>query len=66
MYSKYGSYRLMTMVLFFSGITGLILYKRKSVLKSVKGSILEEEVKRMLNRNERVLSILKEKNKKEL
>jgi hypothetical protein len=40
MYSKYGSYRLMTMVLFVSGITGLVLYKRKSVLKSVKGSIL--------------------------
>lgn len=51
MYSKYGAYRIFTMVLFFSALTGIILYKKKSVLKSVKGSILEEEVKRMLGKN---------------
>ena len=66
MYSKYGSYRLFTMVLFFAGITGVILYKRKSVLKSIKGSILEEEIKRMINRNDRIQAILREKNKKEV
>jgi hypothetical protein len=66
MYSKYGSYRLFTMILFFSAITGLIMYKRKSVLKSIKGSILEEEIKRMINRNDQIQSILREKNKKEL
>ena len=66
MYSKYGSYRMMSMVLFFAAITGVILYKRKSVLKSVKGSILEEEIKRMLNRDDRILSLLREKKRKEL
>jgi hypothetical protein len=66
MYSRYGAYRIFTMVIFFSALTGVILYKRKSVLKSVKGSILEEEVKRMLGRNDRIAALLKEKNKKEL
>lgn len=56
----------MSMVLFLAAFTGVILYKRKSALNSVKGSILEEEVKRMLNRNDHVLTILKAKNKKEL
>ena len=54
------------MILFFSAITGLIMYKRKSVLKSIKGSILEEEIKRMINRTDQIQSILREKNKKEL
>jgi len=40
MYSKYGSYRIMSIVLFVSGIWGLIMYRQKNVLKTVKGSIL--------------------------
>jgi hypothetical protein len=66
MYSKYSTYRFFTMILFFSAITGIVLYKRRTVLTSIKGSILEEEVKRMLQRNDHVIQILKSKNKKDL
>lgn len=66
MYTRYNAYRMFTMVFFFAALTGFILYKRKTVLKSIKGSILEEEVKQLLHRNGNVLRMLKEKNKKEL
>ena len=40
MYTKYGSYRIISMVLFAAGFWGLIMYKKKNVLRSFKGSIL--------------------------
>lgn len=55
MYSKYGSYRLMSVVLFVAGLWGVIMYKQKNVLKSVKGSILEHEVKTQVGRNNLVM-----------
>lgn len=54
------------MVIFLGALSGLVMYKQKNVLKSVKGSILEDEVKRLLGKNEAVIQILKNKNKKEL
>jgi hypothetical protein len=40
MYTKYSSYRIVAVVLFVSAIWGLIMYRQKNVLKTVKGSIL--------------------------
>jgi hypothetical protein len=63
MYSKYGSYRIMSIVLFVSGIWGLIMYRQRNVLKTVKGSILEHEVKTKVGRNNLVVQVLRNKNK---
>ena len=40
MYSKYGSYRMKSVVLLLADIWGLIIYRQKNVMKSVKGSIM--------------------------
>lgn len=66
MYTKYGSYRIMSVVLFVSGIWGLIMYRQKNVLKTVKGSILEHEVKTKVSRNSYVMQVLRNKNKSTL
>ena len=42
MYSKYGSIRMFSGVVFIGLIAGLVMYKQKNALKHVKGSILEE------------------------
>ena len=59
MYSKYGSYRMLSFILFFAAIGGLVVYKKKTVIKSIKGSILEDEIKNMVRKNENVMKILK-------
>jgi hypothetical protein len=65
MYSKYGSYRILSLLLFFSALGALVLYKKKTLMKSIKGSILEDEVKRMVSRNENVVNLLRNKQKRE-
>ena len=53
----------MSIVLFVSGIWGLIMYRQRNVLKTVKGSILEHEVKTKVGRNNLVVQVLRNKNK---
>jgi len=65
MYSKYGSYRMFSLVLFMSAVGGFVIYKKKTIMKSIKGSILEDEVKRLVGKNETIINILKEKHKRE-
>lgn len=66
MYSKYSSIRMFSIVIFMGVIAGVVMYKQKNVLQTIKGSILEQEVKSLLSRDGRVNDILRQKHKKEL
>ncbi len=40
MYSKYSSIRMFSALLFMGIIAGVVMYKQKNTLRSIKGSIL--------------------------
>ena len=61
MYSKYGSVRMFSMVLFVGIIAGVVMYKQKNMLKSMKGSLLEEEVKMKVANNKKMSALLSSK-----
>ena len=63
MYSSYGSYRLFAFLFFFATIVGLVLYKRRTALRSIKGSVLEAQIKNLLAQNPRMNDILRQRNK---
>ena len=66
MYSKYSSYRFFSILFFSAGILGIYLYKKTTSLSSIKGSILEEEVKNLLNKNSHIVNLLGSRGKREL
>jgi hypothetical protein len=66
MYSKYGSIRIFSALLFMGLIAGVVMYKQKHMLKSIKGSILESEVKHIVSRNPKINSLLKSRGKGDL
>ena len=61
MYSKYSSIRMLSIMIFMGLIAGAVIYKRKTTLQSVTGSILEEEVKRLAQKNLQVSELLNRK-----
>ena len=64
MYSKYSSIRMFSAVIFVGLIAGVVMYKQKNMLRNIKGSILEMEVKSLLTNNKQMQTIMKQKNKK--
>jgi len=65
MYSKYGNYRMISIILFGGLVASAVLYKRNNVIRSIKGSILETNIKTMLNSNKHIDQLLKARNKKQ-
>ena len=59
MYSKYGSMRLFSSVIFLGLVVGLVMYKERNVLKNIKGSILEHEVHSLVSKNPKVNQLIK-------
>ncbi len=66
MYSKYSSIRMLSIMIFMGLIVAMVIYKKKTTLRSITGSILQEEVKRMAVRNPKVREILDAKKKNDL
>lgn len=64
MYSKYGSIRMFSIVIFMGLIAGVVMYKQKAALKTIKGSILEEEVKRLVRGNHKMKELMQIKKKR--
>lgn len=53
-------------MIFMGLIVAMVIYKKKTTLRSITGSILQEEVKRMAVRNPKVREILDAKKKSDL
>lgn len=66
MYSKYSSIRMFSALLFMGIIAGVVMYKQKNTLRSIKGSILQSEVKRFIGSHPKIGQLLREKKKGEL
>ena len=64
MYSSYTSYRMVTFLFFFAILSGFVIYKRKTAMRSIKGSVLEAQVKKLLNTNPHLTALLNERKKK--
>ena len=63
MYSRYGSYRLFTFLFFFASIAGLVVYKKRTALRSIKGSVLEAQIKSLLGQNPKLNDLLRQRKK---
>ena len=66
MYQKYAMLRYASIGIVLAAVAGIVTYKRKNVFKTIKGSILEEEIKLLVKNNEKVKNVLQEKNKKNI
>lgn len=64
MYSRYGNYRILSIVFILGVSTILFLYKRRNVVRNIRGSILENDIKQMLGRNAKLQELLQARNKK--
>jgi len=62
MYSKYNKYRFLSFVIMVAGVFWAYQFKKSRILKSIKGSILEVELKEFICKNPKIHHILNVRN----